>query len=187
MPFFKKDPYSLLILGKEHDVIAAIVSDLEAIPTKRSIYWDKQVLTLSPLGDKLNNELELHLACFDAFIYLIDANDLSEIKIHRQILWETIIWSTFSIGRPLVLFLINSASGLLTKSEIIESLSLVRLTDRVWDIIIGQEADANAQGYMDLIDQLEQFLDVVAPSSDPLKKAYLDNRRDKQSNAEAFN
>ena len=113
MIFFQKKPLTFLLLGNDKELIKKLKSDLEA--ASKNILWDSELLSQSFTVERM----EEHLKSFDAFVYLINAKDLDELKYHRQALWEKIIWNPSTSGRPIVLFLANFSVGLLTKEELI--------------------------------------------------------------------
>ena len=171
MIFFQKKPLTFLLLGNDKELIKKLKSDLEA--ASKNILWDSELLSQSFTVERM----EEHLKSFDAFVYLINAKDLDELKYHRQALWEKIIWNPSTSGRPIVLFLANFSVGLLTKEELIESFSLVRVTDRIWNVIEGNVEDDNSQGIESIIDQLISYIEIVGLSPETeQRQVYIDKR-----------
>ncbi|MCG3217521.1 MAG: hypothetical protein KAR35_00860 [Candidatus Heimdallarchaeota archaeon] len=171
MIFFQKKPLIFLLIGKNKELINKLKSDLEV--ASENTFWDSELLSQSFDDERMEERLK----SFDAFVYLIDAKDLDEIKHHRQKLWEKIIWNPSTSGRPIVLFLANFSTGLLTKEELIESLSLIRVTDRLWDVIEGSSEDDNSQGIESVIDQLKSYVEIVGLSPEmEQREAYINKR-----------
>jgi hypothetical protein len=171
MIFFQKKPLTFLLIGNNKELIKKLMTDLETVSD--NIFWDSELLTQSYNAERMEERLK----SFDAFVYLIDAKDMDEMKNHRQSLWEKIIWNPSTSGRPMVLFLANFSMGLLTKEELIESLSLIRVTDSIWNVIEGNAGDNNSQGIESVIDQLISYIEIVGLSPETeQRQAYIAKR-----------
>ncbi|MHA1911276.1 MAG: hypothetical protein ACTSYA_06245 [Candidatus Kariarchaeaceae archaeon] len=171
MIFFQKKPLLFLLIGQNKELINKLMLSLE--PASDNIFWDSELLSQSFTDERMAERLK----SFDAFVYLIDAKDLDEIKHHRQTLWEKVIWNPSTSERPIVLFLANFSTGLLTKEELIESFSLIRVTDRLWTVIEGNADDDNSQGIESVIDQLISYIKIVGLSPETeQRQAYIIKR-----------
>jgi len=72
---------------------------------------------------------------FEGILYLIDATEEDMIKHERNYFWEKIIWDKETANLPIAVCVYNSnLQGALTRGELIENLSLIRLTDRLWSL-----------------------------------------------------
>ncbi len=72
---------------------------------------------------------------FEGLLYLIDATKEEMIKHERNFLWEKIVWNAEAQNLPIALCAYNSnLQGALSRGELIENLSLIRLTDRLWNL-----------------------------------------------------
>ncbi len=171
MIFFQKKPLTFLLIGNNKDLIESLKTGLEAASEKN--FWDTELLSQSYNAERMEERLK----SFDAFVYLIDAKDMDEIKHHRQLLWEQVIWNSSTTGRPLILFLTNFSMGLLTKDEIIESLSLIRVTDRIWDVVEGAAEDSNSHGIESVINRLISYIEVVGLSPETEQRQTYINKR----------
>ena len=72
---------------------------------------------------------------FEGILYLIDATKEELIKYERNFLWEKLLWNEHANSLPIAFCAYNSdLQGALTRGELIENLSLIRITDRVWEL-----------------------------------------------------
>lgn len=72
---------------------------------------------------------------FEGLLYFIDATKEEMIKHERNFFWEKIIWNAETQNLPIALCAYNTnLQGALSRGELIENLSLIRLTDRLWNL-----------------------------------------------------
>jgi len=72
---------------------------------------------------------------FEGLVYFIDSTKEEMIKHERNFLWEKIIWNSETQNLPIAICAYNSnLQGALSRGELIENLSLIRLTDRLWNL-----------------------------------------------------
>lgn len=72
---------------------------------------------------------------FEGLLYLIDATKEEMIKHERNYFWEKIAWDSETKNLPIAICAYNSnLQGALSRGELIENLSLIRLTDRLWNL-----------------------------------------------------
>ncbi|MHA1198449.1 MAG: ADP-ribosylation factor-like protein [Candidatus Heimdallarchaeaceae archaeon] len=72
---------------------------------------------------------------FEGLLYFIDSTKEEMIKHERNFLWEKIVWNAETQNIPIALCAYNSnLQGALSRGELIEYLSLIRLTDRLWNL-----------------------------------------------------
>ncbi len=72
---------------------------------------------------------------FEGILYLIDSTKEEMIKHERNFLWEKIVWNPETQNLPIAICAYNSnLLGALSRGELIENLSLIRLTDRLWNL-----------------------------------------------------
>jgi hypothetical protein len=77
---------------------------------------------------------------FEGLIYLIDATKEEMIKHERNYFWEKVIWNSETKNLPIAICAYNSnLQGALSRGELIENLSLIRLTDRLWNLFEAPE------------------------------------------------
>lgn len=72
---------------------------------------------------------------FEGLLYFIDSTKEEMIKHERNFLWEKIVWNAETKNLPIALCAYNTnLQGALSRGELIENLSLIRLTDRLWNL-----------------------------------------------------
>lgn len=72
---------------------------------------------------------------FEGLLYFIDSTKEEMIKHERNFLWEKIVWNAETQNLPMAICAYNSnLQGALSRGELIENLSLIRLTDRLWNL-----------------------------------------------------
>ena len=72
----------------------------------------------------------------DAFVFNFDVYE-EEAESLRKSFWQDIIWKSFP-NKPIVLIFPDTAeSGNMSLTEILETLSLIRLTDRPWKVFLN--------------------------------------------------
>lgn len=96
-----------------------------------------------PLYPERNWQLPTRIfAAAEAVVFLVDSRADTEVKRMRELLWERLIWDPKTRRLPLAVGMIDSElPGALTGAEIVEYSSLVRLTDRFWNVIEMGERD----------------------------------------------
>lgn len=171
MIFFQKKPLTFLLIGNNKESIKKLLLGFET--ASESSLWDSN--QIDEIFD--DERMEARLKSFDAFVYVIEAKDMDEIKIHRQLLWEKLIWNPFTSGRPIIIFLTNFSLGLLTKEEIIETFSLIRVNDRLWNVFEGELEDDNADGIVNVTNQLMSYIDIVGCSPETEQRKLYVNKR----------
>ncbi len=80
---------------------------------------------------------------FEGILYLIDATKEEMIKHERNYFWEKIIWDDEVEDLPIAVCAYNTdLQGALTRGELIENMSLIRLTDRMWNLFEVPDVDS---------------------------------------------
>ena len=91
-------------------------------------------LTELPYSEKFRFKPKQFLP-FEGLLYLIDATKEEMIKHERNYFWEKIVWAEETKNLPIAICAYNSElQGALSRGELIENLSLIRLTDRLWNL-----------------------------------------------------
>lgn len=92
---------------------------------------------------------------FEGIIYLIDATKEEMIKHERNYFWEKIIWDESVEDLPIAVCAYNTnLQGALTRGELIETMSLIRLTDRIWNLFEVPDVDS-------LVDSLQWMKKII--------------------------
>ncbi len=80
---------------------------------------------------------------FEGILYLIDATKEEMIKHERNYFWEKIVWDEEVEDLPIAVCAYNTdLQGALTRGELIENMSLIRLTDRMWNLFEVPDVDS---------------------------------------------
>ncbi|MHA1866083.1 MAG: ADP-ribosylation factor-like protein [Candidatus Heimdallarchaeaceae archaeon] len=128
-----KPEVSILIMGNDTPAARNRVKLLNAEISIDNFLLDDYLSKL-PVEDKFKFKPKL-FESFEGILYLIDATKEDMIKHERAFFWERIIWNEDLREKPIAICAYNSnLQGSLTSGELIENLSLVRLTDRVWKL-----------------------------------------------------
>ncbi|MHA1707881.1 MAG: ADP-ribosylation factor-like protein [Candidatus Heimdallarchaeaceae archaeon] len=124
---------SILVMGNNLPATRNRVRLLR-VHTSLSEYILDSYLTELPYSDKFKFK-QKQFTAFEGILYLIDATKEEMIKHERNFFWEKIIWDERTKNLPVVVCAYNSnLQGALTRGELIENLSLIRLTDRLWEL-----------------------------------------------------
>ena len=146
------------------EVSIIILGDSNAATRNRSLIFkantsidrfivDDELVALPPSKRFKFKEKRFH--AFEGIVYLIDATREELIKHERIFFWEKVAWDQNTHNLPIAFCVYNSnLQGALTKGEIIENLSLIRLTDRLWNVFETPETD-------DLLNALEWLRKVI--------------------------
>lgn len=112
---------------------------------------------------------------FEGILYLIDATKEEMIKHERNFFWEKIIWDKQVQNLPIAICAYNSnLQGALSRGELIENLSLIRLTDRLWDLFETPDTPSLVEslkwlkrvihmGYVKPWEEKEKLLEKIKP------------------------
>jgi hypothetical protein len=124
---------SILVMGDDNPSTRNRVLLMKG-NTSLSEFIIDSVLSKLPYPENLKFKQKQFLP-FEGIVYLIDATRDEMIKYERNYLWEKIIWDSETQNLPIAICAYNSdLQGALTRGELIESLSLIRLTDRLWNL-----------------------------------------------------
>ena len=112
---------------------------------------------------------------FECILYLIDATKEEMIKHERNYFWEKIIWDEEVENLPIAVCAYNTdLQGALTRGELIENMSLIRLTDRIWNLFEVPDVDSLIEslkwmkkvihmGYIKPWEEKEKLLEKILP------------------------
>jgi hypothetical protein len=112
---------------------------------------------------------------FEGILYLIDATKEEMIKHERNYFWEKIIWDEEVENLPIAVCAYNTdLQGALTRGELIENMSLIRLTDRIWNLFEVPDVDSLIEslkwmkkvihmGYIKPWEEKEKLLEKIQP------------------------
>lgn len=125
----RPDPIGMEFLYLRIGTAEKLFEEINSISAEKQINWELQE------SDSFNDyHFSSNYSDFDGVVVNIGISD-SEIQDFRKDFWENYIWKTED--NPLVTAIIipnSNKLGSLTKAQVIESLSLIRLTDRPFEI-----------------------------------------------------
>ena len=111
-------------------------------------------LTELPYSEKFRFKPKQFLP-FEGILYLIDATKEEMIKHERNYFWEKIIWAEETKNLPIAICAYNSElQGALSRGELIENLSLIRLSDRLWNLF----EIPNEQSMLEVLKWMKQII-----------------------------
>ncbi|MHA1686237.1 MAG: ADP-ribosylation factor-like protein [Candidatus Heimdallarchaeaceae archaeon] len=124
---------SILVMGDDNPATRNRIKLLRANVSISEYLLDNYFTTL-PYSSRFRFPSKL-FEPFEGILYLIDASKEENIKNERNYLWEKILWDSATNSIPIAFCAYNSdLQGALARGELIEALSLIRITDRQWNI-----------------------------------------------------
>ncbi|MBD3189372.1 MAG: hypothetical protein GF308_01950 [Candidatus Heimdallarchaeota archaeon] len=156
-----KPPKHILFVGKEsetRDYIIDIIKQEVLDPDDKIPEY-----TFSTQEPDFSQEIRTALLKkTDGAIFLVNATKMDELSTIKEYLWEFFVWNPNSQNIPILLASYNAERAIaLTRSEIIEAFSLIRLTDRLWNIMeIRENSKEDIQACFDWLDNYIEVLGV---------------------------
>lgn len=134
-----KPPKHILFIGEKtevRDYIIDVIKDFVKDPKNKT-----PTHTFSSLELEFDTEIRQELlARTDGAIFVIDAAKMDQHSKMKEYLWEYFVWNENTSNIPALILSYNAEKALaLTASEIIEAYSLIRLTDRLWNVMEVKE------------------------------------------------
>ena len=164
---------SILVMGDDIPATRNRVLLLRSYTSLREFIIDS-CLTELPYTEKFMFKPKQFLP-FEGLLYLIDATKEEMIKHERNYFWEKVVWAEETKNLPIAVCAYNSElQGALSRGELIENLSLIRLTDRLWNLFeISNEESMLAvlkwlkqiihMGYVKTWSEKEKLLEKIKP------------------------
>ncbi|MBN1329703.1 MAG: hypothetical protein JXA54_09545 [Candidatus Heimdallarchaeota archaeon] len=131
----QKPPKHILFLGEKsetRDYIIEVIRESVFDPKEKTTKY-----TFSTEEPDFDNELRSALLKkTDGAIFLVNSADTKDLSKIKEYLWEMFVWNEEARNIPVEILSYNAERDIaLTTSEIIEAYSLIRLTDRLWNVI----------------------------------------------------
>lgn len=105
----------------------------------------------------------------DGAIFLVNSTNMEELSTVKEYLWEYFVWDPEATNIPVVIGSYNAEKPLaLTASEIIEGFSLIRLTDRLWNVMEIQEN--KEEDILACFVWLDDYIEVIGVKPKVLRK-----------------
>lgn len=134
---------SILILGDDNSATRNRTLVLKAHADLDTYILDDSLVEL-PAPETFSFHSN-HFLPFESMLYFIDATKEEMIKHERNFFWEQICWNETTKSLPIAICAYNShIQGSLSRAELIENLSLIRLSDHLWELFeTGETQDSN--------------------------------------------
>jgi len=131
----QKPPKHVLFLGEKNETRDYIIDVI-----KESVIDPKEKVTKYTFStEEPDFDTELRPALLkktDGTIFLVNSADTKDLSKIKEYLWEMFVWNEDTRNIPIFILGYNAERDIaLTNSEIIEAYSLIRLTDRLWNVM----------------------------------------------------
>ncbi|MEA2071687.1 MAG: ADP-ribosylation factor-like protein [Asgard group archaeon] len=152
-------PKYILFIGENNptiDYIAKVVQKSVEEP-------DEKVPTYTFTVEEPDFYHDLHpglLKKTDGAIFLINSTKMDNLSIMKEYLWEHFVWNENARDIPVLIASYHAEKAIaLTTSEIIEAFSLIRLTDRLWNVMEIREN--KEEDILACFKWLDSYIDVL--------------------------
>lgn len=164
----QKPPKHILFVGEEseiRDYIIEVIKESTLDPKDKVPRY-----TFTTEAPDFDNDIRTNiLKKTDGCVFLINSAKTSELSKLKEYLWEMFVWNPETANIPVVIGSYNAEKAIaLTSSEIIEAFSLIRLTDRLWNVM---EIKENKQeDILACFNWLDEYIEVLGIKPKVLKK-----------------
>ncbi|NHJ39738.1 MAG: hypothetical protein FK731_06865 [Asgard group archaeon] len=164
----QKPPKHILFIGAKSDTRDFIIDVI-----KESVKDEKEKVPKYTFTTKeLDFEQELRsnlLEKTDGAIFLVDSSKTTDLSTIKEYLWEMFVWNENSTNIPALIAIFNAEKAIsLTSSEIIEAFSLIRLTDRLWNVMEIHENKTD--NILSCFQWLDDYIEVLGIKPKQLRK-----------------
>ncbi|HUT82817.1 MAG TPA: ADP-ribosylation factor-like protein [Candidatus Bathyarchaeia archaeon] len=164
----QKPPKHILFLGEKNetrDYIIDIIKESVLDPKEKTTKY-----TFSAEEPDFDNALRSALLKkTDGAIFIVNSADTKDLSKIKEYLWEMFVWNEEARNIPVEILGYNAERDIaLTTSEIIEAYSLIRLTDRLWNVMEiheNKKEDINAS-----FKWMDDYIEVLGIKPKILKK-----------------
>jgi hypothetical protein len=130
----QKPPKHILFIGEKNDTRDYIIELIKQETIDPKAKSPEYTFTT----EEINFDREMRkplLNRTDGAIFFVDTAKTKQLSEIKEFLWEYFVWNQASTNIPVLIASYNAERALaLTPSEIIEAFSLIRLTDRLWNV-----------------------------------------------------
>ena len=164
----QKPPKHILFIGEKsetRDYIIDVIKESTFDPKEKSPLY-----TFSTEEPDFNQELRsAQLKKTDGTIFLVNSSKMDELSKIKEYIWEMFVWNSESANIPALIASYNAEKAIaLTSSEIIEAFSLIRLTDRLWNVMEIHEN--KKEDILACFNWLDEYIEVLGIKPKVLKK-----------------
>jgi hypothetical protein len=176
----QKPPKHILFIGEKNDTRDYIIDVIKQSVEDPKDKTPKYTFSIEDLD--FDQEIrEATLKKTDGTVFIVDSSKMTELSKIKEYLWEMFVWNEVSITIPVVIASHNAEKAIaLTASEIIEAFSLIRLTDRLWNVLEIREN--KKEDILACFNWLDEYIEVLGIKPKVLKKKSTPTTKKKSSN-----
>ena len=176
----QKPPKHILFIGEKNDTRNYIIDVI-----KESVEDPKDKVPKYTFSiEEPDFDSEIREATFkktDGTVFIVNSSKMTELSKIKEYLWEMFVWNEMAINIPVVVASHNAEKAIaLTSSEIIEAFSLIRLTDRLWNVLEIRENKKD--DILACFRWLDDYVEVLGIKPKVLKKKSTPTKTKKSSN-----
>ncbi|MGC9779326.1 MAG: hypothetical protein HZR80_08815 [Candidatus Heimdallarchaeota archaeon] len=164
----QKPPKHILFIGEKtetRDYIIDVIKENALDPKEKTPLYTFS--TEEPVFDQELRDALLRKT--DGTIFLVNSSKMDELSKIKEYLWEMFVWNNGSVNIPALIASYNAEKAIaLTSSEIIEAFSLIRLTDRLWNVMEIHEN--KKEDILACFNWLDEYIEVLGIKPKVLKK-----------------
>ncbi len=177
-----KPPKHILFIGEKSETRDYIVDVI-----KESVKDPKEKIPTHTFSleepDYESGLREALLKKTDGTVFLINSTKTKELSRIKEYLWEYFVWNEATKNIPVLIASYNADKAIaLTSSEIIEAYSLIRLTDRLWNVMEIHEN--KTEDILSCFNWLDDYIEVLGIKPKMLKKKESSKLKAKKSKRE---
>jgi hypothetical protein len=164
----QKPPKHILFLGEKSEIRDYIIDVIrESVREPKDKVPKYTFSTKEPIFDqKLQAGL---LEKTDGSIFIVNSAKNAELSTIKEYIWEMFVWDENTINIPVLVASYNAEKDIaLTSSEIIEAFSLIRLTDRLWNVMEIHEN--KKEDILACFQWLDDYIEVLGIKPKQLRK-----------------
>ena len=164
----QRPPKHILFIAEKSET-ANYITDV----IKKSVFNPKdKVPKFTFSSEEPNFEQDLRpelLKKTDGAIFIVDSTNMDNLSSIKEFLWEVFVWNQESANIPILILSYNAEKDIaLTAAEIIEAYSLIRLTDRLWNVMEIREN--KSEDILACFQWLDNYIEVLGVKPKILKK-----------------
>ncbi|NHJ48856.1 MAG: hypothetical protein FK733_13815 [Asgard group archaeon] len=164
----QKPPKHILFIGEKtesRDYIIDVIK--ESVKEPKDKVPKYTFSTKEPIFDQ---ELQVTiLERTDGAIFLVDSAKTADLSKMKEYLWEMFVWDENTAKIPALIVSYNADKAIaLTTSEIIEAFSLIRLTDRLWNVLEVHEN--KSENILSCFKWLDDYIEVLGIKQKQIRK-----------------
>jgi hypothetical protein len=164
----QKPPKHILFIGEKtetRDYIIDVIKESVREPKEKQPRFTFS--TKEPLFDQ---EIQASiLERTDGAIFIVDSSKTTDLSTIKEYLWEMFVWNENTVKIPALIASYNAEKAIaLTISEIIEAFSLIRLTDRLWNVMEIREN--KSENILSCFKWLDDYIEVLGIKPKQIRK-----------------